>query len=585
MTFFDFGDNSSHGFRVTGGLSAFGSVIGRLSVFCMSALSPGGAIHRKVSCVLSSLSPCARCCPRSSRTRLRRVLGTSFKNVKSLVACGRGLGHSVVTRPFRKAPTTGIKLGTNSVLVRVSKGSLTKGGGRRIDRVLQKTMNADFGLGIRHPSRGKKAQPLRFSVMHRAVRAPVVPCSAVFGGGMNCVGLDAFSNAPSGSFGGAFLGLGGRNVASLIVSLHNGNNKHLRRTMRVTGFFLPHNGIVMAAGKGAGRTDGACGALHRPLSLSVPVAMLIGNTATSTSRVLSKTFRSFSHTIVMNDHAFKGKLIRAAHPLPCKKMVGLAASGCCVPDKHYIRTVSCGRHGRSNDMNAVPSDLAAIFRATTNHRIHSKKKIVPSVRIGRRGLPGVLFCLMHSGLVFSCTARCYLGRPDVPSPRRFGIASTSCGSFGTVIGGTSFGCSRRDRGVVGALGRTTGFRNCLSRTSRRVGTLRGGLARGLSHSLSCFSGSVESVVTSRVVGHCCCAHNNVVRRLGSSSKLRTTLGVLTSPIGCGRALDTPMGGWVSNQPSRGAASGSSFHEDSFEGRAFYTSKLSIIGAGCRHSVK
>lgn len=542
MTFFDFGDKSSHGFRVTGGLSVFGTVIGRLSVFCMSAVSPGGAVQRKVSGVLFALSPCARCFPRRSRDRLRRVVGNSFNNVNSCVTCGAGLGHSVVSRPFRNAPTTGTKLGTKSVLVRVSNGSLTNGGGTRIDRVLHKRTKADFGLGIGHPGTGKKGAPVRFAVMHRSVRGPTVPCTTILSGRMKCVGLDAFSNGPSGRFGGTFLSLGGRKTASLMVSLHKGNNNLLSRTIRVTGCFLPHKGIVMAAGNGVGRTDGACGALHRPLSLSVPVTMLMGDNATSTSRVLSNSLRSLSHTMIINDHAFNGKLMRIPHSLPCKKAVGIAASGCCVPDKHYIRTVSCGRQGRSKDMNAVPSDLAGIFCATTKHRIHSKNKIVPSITVGRRGLPGVLFCLIQSGLVFSCTARCYLGRPAVMRPRGFRIASTSCGSFGALIGGTSFGCSRRDRGVLGALGRTTRFRNCVRNTSRRFGTLRGGLGRSLRHSLSCFSNSVGGVVTSRVVGHCCCRHNGVVRRLGSSSNLGRTIGVLGSPTGCGRVLDTPITG-------------------------------------------
>lgn len=539
MTFFNFGGKSSHGFRVTGGLSVFGTVMGRLSVFCISAVSPGGAVHRKVSGVLCSLSPCAMCCPRGSRSRLRVVIGNSCNNVNSLVECGPGLRCAIVTRPCRKVPTTRDKLGTNSVLLRVSKGSL--GGGSSIDALLQKRINADFGLGMRHPKIGR---PLRFAVMQHSVRVPAVPCCKVVRNRIKCVGLDDFSNAPSGSFGGTFLSLGGRNTASLMVSLHGGNNKLLSRTIRVIGFFIPQNGAVIAAGNGVGRTDGACGALHRPLSASVPVTILIGDNATSSSRVLSKSLRSLSHTIVMNGHACKGNLIRIPHSLPCKKGLGVAASGCCVPDKHYMRTVSCTRQGRSNDITHVPSDLAAMFRATTKHRIHSNNNISPSIRIGRRQLPGVLCCLIHSGLVFSCTASFYLGRPIVTSTRGFRLASTSCASFGGGIGKTSFGCSRRDRGVLGALGRTTRFRKCVGRTSTRFGTLRGGLARGLSHSLSCFSGSVGRVVTRRVVGHCCCRHNTVVRRLGNSGRLSRTIGVLAGPRHCRRVLDmaTARGG-------------------------------------------
>lgn len=124
----------------------------------------------------------------------------------------------------------------------------------------------------------------------------------------------------------------------------------------------------------------------------------------------------------------------------------------------------------------------------------------------------------------------------------FGLASTSCRTFGGLIGSHGFACSHRDRGVLGDLGRVTRFRKCVARTTRRFGTLRGGLGRGLSHSLSCFTGPVGRCVSRRVIAHCFCRHNTIVRHLGSSASLRRTVGMLRGPIHCQRVLSTPVGG-------------------------------------------
>lgn len=407
----DFG-RSSHGFRVSGGLSVFGSVFGRLSVFCMSAIGTRGVVRAKIRNVLSLASPCARCCPRRRIDDLGRVAAKGCNNVNTTVHCCRTGSHVTIIRPARNVPTTRTKIGTNSVVLSMKKGRVMHNsvGPRRfssgIDRTLHKRPNASFILGILHPLGGSDAI-VRFGVAHGGVHAGPIPCCNVIGSDVNCLTLSDFARGSTGSFGGTFVRLGRGNTGSLVVSLHSGKKNSLSRTMSVIGLCIPGKRRVIIAGKGMHRTRNSCGARGRPISARVPLTMLIGNAATSTSRVIDNSLRSLSHTMIVNSHAFKGKLIRAVHPLPCGNALGIAASGCCVPDKHYVRTVSCTGGGTSNSMTHAPSDLAAMFRATTKHRMHSKKNVHPSVRIGKSGVPGVIFCLVGSSLVFSCTARCY----------------------------------------------------------------------------------------------------------------------------------------------------------------------------------
>lgn len=546
-TLFDFGGNSSHGFRVTGGLSVFGTVFGRLSVFCISAVSPRGIVGCNVSTVLTRASPCARCCPRRSGA-LGRVADKGFNNVKSMVHCCAPQGHITVVRPSRKDPTTRVKLGTNSVVVRVGKGSVTRKSevpgslASCIDSGLHNRPKAAYILGIREPASSDACIPVRFGVAHSAVHAGPMPCCKVMNGGIKCVIVDAFTvRGYSGSVGGTLVRLGRRNTGSVILSLHNGNNNLLKRTIGMIGFFIPGKGRVIMAGNGVGRTNAACGAVGRPMSARVPLTILISNSATSTSRVISNSLRSLSQTVIMKDHACNGKLMRMPHRLPCGDDVGIAATGCCVPDKQYVRTVSCTGHGTSKSITHAPSDLAGMFRATTKHRIHSNNNVHPSIRIGIRGFPGVVFCLLGSSVVFSCTARCYVGRSRMKRIGSFAVASTSCISFGGVLRGHGFACSHRDRGVLGGLGRVTRFRKCVSKTGRRFTTLRAGLARGLSRRLSEFSGRVGSTVTRRVLGHCCFRHNTVLRHLGSSPSLGGTVRALGGRSRCDGVLS--IVGW------------------------------------------
>lgn len=534
--------SGSRSFGVTGGVSVFGTVCGGLSLVCISALSTRRIINGNIGTVLKDLSPCAACCPRRGIGRLGGVLANGCTNINTIIHCGFRLRHIYVDRPCTGVPTTRIKLGGNSVVLDVSSRSVAGGRIDCMDSRLHKRPNSSFVLGMGQPDANGV---LGMGMAHHAVRVPFLPCCKVVRNNVNCVGFGSFASGYTGSIHHTFVSLGGRKTGKLIFSLEDGNNNSIDRTMDVIGVFLPGKGAILGVGNELRHSGGRCGAAMRPISSIVPVMILIDKGATDSDRVVDNDLRSCSHTVVLNAHACKGNLMRAAVSLPCGKRVGLAATGCCVPDNEYIRTLGCGRTG-NNCIRRIPSSLAGIFCATNNERIHSKNNIGPSMRIGPSSLPGVTFCLTntHSDgrIVLGCRISCVTGRPAVTPTGSFTLASTSCSRFGSHILGTSFGCSHRARGCLGSLRGLTGFRKCCRSTGPRFRTLGGGLDRGITGSLSFGGSCVGRLLRGSVITTCCFRTKTVRGSLHCSGRIGTTIGLLGSPRRCKGVL-RPIGGW------------------------------------------
>lgn len=237
-------------FRIDGGLSVFGTLMGRIRVFCISSISIRGAIHQNVSTVLNNLSPCARCCPRRRVSGLGFVAANRCNNVNSCVH-RQGRNNICVVRPFRKVPTTLTKLGTNSHVLTVSAISIASGSSSRIDTLLGNIPGAGVMLGVRDPCSGG---PHRIRLIHERVLRGRIACCNIHNSDMNCVCLGNFASGDTRRMGGTFRSLGGgRRVGSLVLSLHGGNNNLLRDTARVINVFIPGKGRIISAGKGVDR--------------------------------------------------------------------------------------------------------------------------------------------------------------------------------------------------------------------------------------------------------------------------------------------------------------------------------------------
>lgn len=140
-----------------------------------------------------------------------------------------------------------------------------------------------------------------------------VSIGAINGRGINILSVPNFCINLASSIGIRLRGLRGRGIDDIVVSLHDGNNKTLARTMSLSNLFVPTNPVIRihSGGNGIHRSDSA----SKRIFCGNPLIMLISHFDTSTSRVFTTTVRSCNHTLIINRPAFNGNAIRRCHSL------------------------------------------------------------------------------------------------------------------------------------------------------------------------------------------------------------------------------------------------------------------------------
>ncbi len=195
---------------------------------------------------------------------------------------------------------------------------------------------------------------------------------------VNCIGLPDFCNStPSGpsrpsfhdtacSVGGVVTNFGSR-IRNVVLSLHDGNNNSLHRTIRLINAFVSGKPMILMERPSKTRPVRS---VSSSMTFHGPLIMLVSESDTSTSRVITTTLRSCNETIVINSSGDRnGNSIRGIVRLfPGGR--GCNSVGIAVTSFRHVSNNSA-RGGNIRDSVILPS-------------------VVRCVSVNRSGLPGTL---------------------------------------------------------------------------------------------------------------------------------------------------------------------------------------------------
>ncbi len=311
-----------------------GKVFGRPSAICLRALLGLYRGRPRLSArVLGDVLDIGSgrncfCAPRRTGG-LVRSLSTGVRNVKMDVDSVRK--DLVMDRMFRNAPTRGTNVGTKSVVVSTGNRTLSNVSLSITADCVGNGDNAAIGVRMGH-----RKVILDFSVIHTPVGAPSIRCR-VLRRKVKCVGVAAFSGKITGRFDATLGALTGSGTGGVVVSIHGGNNNCLSRTITVTSYFLPGNGLVASRGHGGSRGSGDfCTDKAGPKCGTI---ILVGRCSTDTSRILATTLIRGKITVTVNRGSCNGNAIRSLVNLPKNTVLGCAATCCGAPGNGVVSNV------------------------------------------------------------------------------------------------------------------------------------------------------------------------------------------------------------------------------------------------------
>jgi carboxyl-terminal processing protease len=220
--------------------------------------------------------------------------------------------------------------------------------------------------------------PLEFHLTRQRVQLRNVAYSGFVGDGVGYVRLDRFTQRAADEVREAVDRLQReRSLTGLVLDLRGNPGGLLEEAVGISGLFLPANSVVVSTRGRAPETERVYRSQGAPLSLDLPLAVLVDGGSASASEIVAGALQDHDRAVVLGERTFGKGLVQVIRPLPYNTSIKLTVSKYYTPSGRSIQSVAYSRDAFGGRADAVADSLRRPFRTAAGRQVFDGQGIEP----------------------------------------------------------------------------------------------------------------------------------------------------------------------------------------------------------------
>jgi len=225
-------------------------------------------------------------------------------------------------------------------------------------------------------------EPLRFVLTRQRVQLRNVAYSGFAADGVGYVRLDRFTQRAGQEVREAIERLQAeRPLTGLVLDLRGNPGGLLEEAVALSGLFLPPNTPVVSTRGRAPETERVYRSQGAPLSLDLPLAVLVDGGSASASEIVAGALQDHDRAVVLGTTTFGKGLVQVIRPLPYNTSVKLTVSKYYTPSGRSIQSIDYSRDAFGARAEAVADSARRPFRTASGRRVLDGHGIDPDLEV------------------------------------------------------------------------------------------------------------------------------------------------------------------------------------------------------------
>lgn len=478
-------------------LDIMGTSMAMLDRYFVDTINIERLSRRGIDAMLESLDPYTEYYSKEDNDKLRLMTTGEYAGVGAIIT-QRPDSTVLINDPMEGMPAARAGLKAGDIILEVDGKDYRKATSEMVSAALKGAPGSKVTILYQ---RMGEAKPRRVEFKREKIVVNPVSYYGTTPGGHGYIALSSFTNSAASEVRKAFVELRDqKNIKGLVLDLRDNGGGLLDEAVKILSLFVPEGTVVVSTkGRAEGKMSESFRTKSKPLSLTMPLVVLIDGQSASSSEIVAGALQDLDRAVVVGQKSFGKGLVQSTLSLPHDGTLKLTTAKYYIPSGRCIQRLDYHEAREGRRLKETPDSLRALFHTSKGRPVRDAGGILPDVEAKSDSLPTMIYYLSYNPDAFDwITAYCQKHK-QIASPRDFKISDADYQSFGKMLEEKKFDYDRQSLKSLERLREIAEFEGHLKRAEGLIDSLKKALEPNLGKDLESLRPQVEEYLNSTIV--------------------------------------------------------------------------------------
>ena len=412
-------------FEISKNLEIFSDLYKNINLYYADDTKPGELMKTGIDAMLESLDPYTNYIPESRMEDYRFMTTGQYGGIGSLI---RTMDDGIyISEPYQGFPAEKAGLMSGDRILKVDGKSIDDKDQEEVSEFLKGSPGSIVKIEIARQGEAPKT----FEIKREEIKIPDVPYKGMIDAKTGYIKLNGFTQTASKEVRDAYKELEAQGMQQLVLDLRGNGGGLLREAVNIVNFFVPRGTDIVSTRGNIEEWDKTHKALNEPLSLDLPLAVLIDGGSASASEIVSGTLQDLDRAIIVGQQSFGKGLVQQTKDIAYGSKLKLTVAKYYTPSGRCIQKLDYFHKNDFGDVESIPDSLVKEFKTKNGRPVFDGRGIGPDVEIPDEALGKVVGALFKGNYFFTYATEYKKLHPEVAKAESFSLTNQEFQDFVT----------------------------------------------------------------------------------------------------------------------------------------------------------
>lgn len=410
----------SNGFEVIRSIELMDEVYANLEKYFVDDIKTGELSKTAIDAMLKKLDPYTVYYHESNIEDYKLLTTGQYGGIGSLI---RKSGDFVyIAEPYEGKPAQVSGLIAGDKILEIDGKSMEKKSSSDVSSALKGPKGTTVKVLVERPDKSKKT----ITIERDEIKLPDVPYTGMMTDDIGYVKLNSFTKTASANVISAYKKLEAEGMKSFILDLRGNGGGLLIEAVKIVNMFVPKNQVVV---KTKGRIEDqnrVYKTMVSPLSLTIPVVVLIDGRSASASEIVSGSLQDLDRGVIVGETSFGKGLVQRTYDLSYGSKMKLTIAKYYTPSGRCVQRLE---YYDDKETHEVADSLITKFKTKNGREVIDGRGIEPDVDVELDEYGRLTALLVRDNLLFDFATQYKLENASITSAKDFTLTDAEYEKF------------------------------------------------------------------------------------------------------------------------------------------------------------
>lgn len=410
----------SNGFEVIRSIELMDEVYANLEKYFVDDIKTGELSKTAIDAMLKKLDPYTVYYHESNIEDYKLLTTGQYGGIGSLI---RKSGDFVyIAEPYEGKPAQVSGLIAGDKILEIDGKSMEKKSSSDVSSALKGPKGTTVKVLVERPDKSKKT----ITIERDEIKLPDVPYAGMMKDNIGYVKLNSFTKTASANVISAYKKLETEGMKSFILDLRGNGGGLLIEAVKIVNMFVPKNQVVV---KTKGRIEDqnrVYKTMVSPLSLTIPVVVLIDGRSASASEIVSGSLQDLDRGVIVGETSFGKGLVQRTYDLSYGSKMKLTIAKYYTPSGRCVQRLE---YYDDKETHEVADSLITKFKTKNGREVIDGRGIEPDVDVELDEYSRLTALLVRDNLLFDFATQYKLENASITSAKDFTLTDAEYEKF------------------------------------------------------------------------------------------------------------------------------------------------------------